>query len=63
MAIESQKRARNKYNKLKTINKTVQLNLEKDKDIIEYIRTVPSFNGLVKELIRDKIKENIEVKL
>lgn len=56
MATESQKHARNKYNSSKTINKSVQLNKELDKDIIEYIEG-KAFNTLVKKLIREDIKK------
>lgn len=56
MATESQRKARNKYNKTKTINKTVQLNIEIDKDIIDHIKNIENFNGYVKTLIRDDIK-------
>ena len=56
MATESQKRARNKYNSSNTINKSVQLNKELDKDIIVYIEG-KAFNTLVKKLIREDIKK------
>lgn len=56
MATEAQKKARNKYNYGKTINKSVQLNIEIDKDIIEYIEG-KKFNTLVKKLIREDIKK------
>lgn len=55
MATEAQKKARNKYNYSKTINKSVQLNIEIDKDIIDYIEG-KTFNALVKELIRKDMK-------
>lgn len=61
MATESQKRARNKYNSSKTINKSVQLNIEIDKDIIDYIEG-KAFNTIVKKLIREDIKKNLEHK-
>ena len=56
MATKAQKKARNKYNSSKTINKSVQLNKELDKDIIEYIEG-KAFNTLVKKLIREDIKK------
>lgn len=55
IATESQRKARNKYNYGNTINKTVQLNIKLDKDIIEYIEG-KKFNTLVKELIRKDMK-------
>ena len=61
MSTEAQKKARNKYNYSKTINKSVQLNIEIDKDIIEYIEG-KMFNTLVKKLIREDIKKNLEHK-
>jgi len=50
-----------KYNYSKTINKSVQLNIEIDKDIIDYIEG-KAFNTLVKKLIREDIKKNLEHK-
>lgn len=56
MATEAQKKARNKYNRANTINKTVTLNKVTDADILAYIENV-NFTGLVKELIRKEIKK------
>lgn len=62
MATEAQKKARNKYNRANTINKTVTLNKVTDADILAYIEDV-NFTGLVKELIRKEIKkESREIK-
>ena len=61
MATESQRKARNKYNAQNTVTKSVQLNKEIDKDIIEYIKG-KKFNTLVKKLIREDIKKNLEHK-
>lgn len=58
MATESQRKARNKYNAKKLVNKTVTLNKELDKDIIDYIQG-ENFTGLVKRLIRDEIKREV----
>lgn len=55
MATEAQKKARNKYNSQKTINKTVTLNKITDDDIIEYIKN-KTFGSYVKELIRKDMK-------
>lgn len=56
MATEAQKKARNKYNRANTINKTVTLNKVTDADILAYIEGV-NFTGLIKELIRKEIKK------
>lgn len=56
MATESQKRARNKYNAQNNINKTITLNKKTDRDIITYIED-KNFTGLVKNLIREKMKD------
>ena len=62
MATEAQKKARNKYNRANTINKTVTLNRVTDADILAYIEDA-NFTGLVKELIRKEIKkESREIK-
>lgn len=62
MATEAQKKARNKYNRANTINKTVTLNKVTDADILAYIEDV-NFTGLVKGLIRKEIKkESREIK-
>ena len=58
MATEAQKKARNKYNRAKTINKTVTLNKVTDADILAYIDGV-NFTGLIKELIRKEIKKDL----
>lgn len=57
MATEAQKKARNKYNKTNRINKTVALNKVTDSDIINYIDGV-NFTGLIKELIREEMKNS-----
>ena len=62
MATEAQKKARNKYNRANTINKTVTLNKVTDADILAYIDGV-NFTGFVKGLIRKEIKkESREIK-
>lgn len=59
MATEAQKKARNKYNRTNTINKTVTLNKVTDADILAYIEGV-NFTGLIKELIRKEMKNSKE---
>ena len=61
MATEAQKKARNKYNAQNTVTKSVELNKKIDKDIIDYIEG-KAFNTLVKKLIREDIKKNLEHK-
>ena len=41
-----------KYAKANTITKTIQLNKETDKDIIELLTNVNNFQGYIKDLIR-----------
>ena len=45
-----------KYAKNNTITKTIQLNKETDKDIIELLTNVNNFQGYIKRLIRNDIK-------
>lgn len=52
---EALKRAKKKYSKENTINKTVQLNKNTDNDIIPYIQNLDNFSGYVKDLIRKDI--------
>ena len=45
-----------KYAKANTITKTIQLNKETDKDIIELLANVNNFQGYIKDLIRNDMK-------
>ena len=50
---EAQIRASQKYNAKATKTILIRLNLEKDKDIIEYLEKQKSMMGYIKELIRE----------
>lgn len=54
---EAQKRANAKYDKENTIRKMLKLNKNTDKDIIQYLNTLPNFQGEIKRLIRREIAE------
>ncbi len=61
---EAQKRAQLKYRKkYSKTQKKVQLELNKDKDsdIIEKLETVPSKQGYIKNLIRSDISKNSKI--
>ena len=48
-----------KYNKNMTVSKLLKFNKNTDADIIKYLEELDKpFSTLVKELIREKIKEN-----
>lgn len=51
----AQSRASAKYDKAHTKGIYLKLNLETDKDIIEYLKDVDNVQGLIKELIRRHI--------
>ena len=55
MATKAQSRASAKYDKVHTKGVYLKLNLETDKDIIEYLKDVDNVQGLIKELIRRHI--------
>lgn len=54
---EAQKRASAEYNKRKTVQVALRLNIETEKDIIDQLNSVPSKMGYIKELIRNDIKK------
>ena len=54
---EAQKRANAKYDKENTIQKMIKLNKNTDKDIIQYLNTLPNFQGEIKRLIRKEMAE------
>lgn len=57
MATKAQIKASNKYDKEKTKSVLIKLNINTDKDIIEYLETVkPSKMGYIKNLIREDMK-------
>jgi len=52
---EAKRRASAKYDKAHTKGVYLKLNLETDKDIIEYLKDIDNVQGLIKELIRRHI--------
>jgi hypothetical protein len=52
MATKAQSRASAKYDKAHTKGIYLKLNLETDKDIIEYLEEVENVQGYIKTLIR-----------
>ena len=55
---EAQKRASAEFNKRKTVQVALRLNIETEKDIIDQLNRVPSKMGYIKELIRKDIAYN-----
>lgn len=56
MSTEAQKRASAKYDAGNTTRLYIKLNNTTDKDILEFLDTVPNKQGFIKDLIREKIK-------
>ena len=54
---EAQKKANAKYDKENTVKKIIKLNKNTDKDIIQYLNTLPNFQGEIKRLIRRELAE------
>ena len=52
MASAAQIRANEKYDKVHTTGVYLKLNNETDKDILEYLASVPNRQGYIKQLIR-----------
>lgn len=57
MVSEAQKRAVKKYDENNTVSWFLKLNLNTDADIIEYMKKVPSRQGLIKQLIREHMRK------
>ena len=55
---DAQKRASAEFNKRKTVQVALRLNIETEKDIIDQLNKVPSNMGYIKELIRKDIEAN-----
>lgn len=53
---EAQKRAREKYEKINTVQFKMKLNRNTDADILAKLESVDNKQGYIKELIRDDIK-------
>ncbi len=62
MKTEAQIRANRKWEKKTIIDKSIRLNKNTDKDIIDYLNDadIKSFQGYVKELIRKDIQQHQE---
>lgn len=59
MATEAQRRARNKYNKDKLLNKTISFNRETESDLIDVIEKLDvPLSTYIKELIRKDMKSH-----
>jgi hypothetical protein len=57
MTSEAQKRASTKYDKANTKGIYLKLNRTTDADIIEYLEKADNVQGLIKDLIRNSMKE------
>ena len=55
---QAQLKAKEKYNKTKTVTYCLRLNKNTDKDIIEVLNSVGSKTGYIKELIRIDIQRD-----
>lgn len=60
MVSESQKKASAEFNKRKTVQVALRLNIDTEKDIIEKLNQVPSKMGYIKDLIRKDIEEDLK---
>ncbi len=58
MATEAQKKARDKYNKEHYKVVSFKLHKTNDKDIMEYLESLPNKQGYIKELIRQDMKKS-----
>ena len=55
---ESQKRAKKKYDTLRTKQIVMRLRLNQDADVIEKLRSVPSKTEYIRSLVRRDIRES-----
>lgn len=58
MASAAQIRANEKYDKAHTTGVYLKLNNETDKDILEYLASVPNRQGYIKQLIRKDMEQS-----
>ena len=58
MASAAQIRANEKYDKVHTTGVYLKLNNETDKDILEYLASVPNRQGYIKQLIRKDMEQS-----
>ena len=61
MASAAQIRANEKYDKSNTTGVYLKLNNNTDKDILEYLASVPNRQGLLKQLIREHMAKSVPV--
>lgn len=61
MASAAQIRANEKYDKVHTTGVYLKLNNETDKDILEYLASVPNRQGYIKQLIRKDMEQSVPV--
>lgn len=57
MATRAQIKASGKYDAAHTKRVYIKLNKTSDSDILEFLEKIPNKQGYIKELIREKIKE------
>lgn len=57
---ESQIRAQARYDRQNTVRFSLKLNIQTDKDVIQWIRKQKSMQGAIKQLIRDEISRTDE---
>lgn len=55
-------KTQNDWNKENRVNKTVTFSKISDQDILAHIQSVPSFQGYVKDLIREDIRKSNQSK-
>ena len=58
MVSEAQKRAKKKYDSLRTKQYVMRLRIGADADVIEKLDSVPSKTEFIRELVRRDIREN-----
>ena len=59
MATAAQIRATAKYDKENTTRYNLKFNNKTDKDILEYLSSVPNRQGLIKQLIREHMADSV----
>lgn len=60
MTSESQIKAQARYDRQNTVRFSLKLNIQTDKDVIQWIRKQKSMQGAIKQLIRDEISRTDE---
>ena len=59
MATAAQIRANEKYDKENTTGLYLKFNNKTDKDILEYLKSVPNKQGFIKQLIRQAMNDSV----